>query len=161
LPGPISSRTVVQEGRRGRPRQRERTARVNVRATARTNGGKLAQTAIPGTSSKPTNPSACGTQVKICFRGRSGSAAFDVELGLPRVSFPFERRAGPLYGVCEGVIRGARMHNMRAPRARLFRPAFRTPRWGEGTGPRRRAPRRDQNRGDDARLQTSVGLFDI
>ena len=70
---------------------------------------------------------------EVCFRGGSGSAAFDVEAGLPRVSFPFERRAGPPYGVCKDVIRGARMQNMRAPRARSFAQSFRTPRWGEGT----------------------------
>src|SRR5262245_42663679 len=31
--------------------------------------GALAQATDPGTSSRPTNPSVCGTQAKDCFRG--------------------------------------------------------------------------------------------
>ena len=74
---------LVLEGGRGRPRQRERTARVNVRASARTNGGTAATSTNPGTSSKPTNPSVCGTQVKSCFRG-PGSAPTTSRVGLNR-----------------------------------------------------------------------------
>ena len=46
----------------GRRRRNGRTAQVHVRATARSNGGTPAAVAIPGTWSKPRNPSACGAQ---------------------------------------------------------------------------------------------------
>ena len=79
---------------RGRRRCNGRTARVHVRATARTNGGTLAETAIPGTSSKPTNPSACGTQVRNCFRGPGSALA------------PSRAEAGPL-PACRWISRTA------------------------------------------------------
>ena len=71
------------------------------------------------------------------------------------------------FPVCRFLSNGARVPRMTLPKRRhtgcshakhagaagaVFRPAFRMPRWGEGTGLRRRAPRRDENRGDDARL---------
>ena len=52
-----------------RPRRNGRTARVNVRASARTNGERGRHLLTLGHLSKPTNPSACGTQAKGCFRG--------------------------------------------------------------------------------------------
>jgi hypothetical protein len=69
----------------------------------------------PGTSSKSTNPSACGTQAKDCFRGpvqlsRSSLASAEP---LPVCRCSFERRAGcPL--------------SQRAAAKAVFRDAFRT-----------------------------------
>jgi hypothetical protein len=114
---------------RGRRRCNGRTARVHVRATARTNGGTLAETANPGTSSKPTNPSACGTQVRSCFRGPGSALAPSRVRAEPPPALPLilERQTGCPQWPCG------------RPRKRLFAKRSARPDGGRRTRRRRRA----------------------
>ena len=68
-PGRFEDRSLILKADGADHRCHERTARVNVRASARTNGERGRHLLTLGHLSKPTNPSACGTQAKGCFRG--------------------------------------------------------------------------------------------
>ena len=123
-----------------RRRQHGRTVQVHVRATARTNGGASAPVTTPGTCSKPTNPSACGTQAKICFRG-PGSVQRS------------RRWAGPLPVCCESGVRAARMPTHAGAAGAAFRPVVpHAPTRGDEEQNNRQALGPDQTRGDDVRL---------
>ena len=126
---------------RGRPRQSERTARVHVRASARTNGGKSAVSTNPGTSSKPKNPSVCGTQVRSCFRG-PGPARTPSRVGRNRCPCAVHFSNG---------VRGARLASGR-PRKRLLATRSARSLWGIRTKRRPASPGANDIRGDDACL---------
>jgi hypothetical protein len=107
--------------------------------------GALAGATDPGTSSRPTNPSACGTQVRSCVRC-PGSAWMPSRVGLGHrpcaVGF-LERRAG------------ARLASGR-PRKRLLAKRSARPVGEDGQEKDRLAPGRAKNRGDDARVYTGA-----
>ena len=63
-----------------RPRQKERTAEVNVRATVRTNGVALAQATRPWDMEQAAKSIACGTQVKAVSHGSVQLSVFTAVL---------------------------------------------------------------------------------
>ena len=104
--------------------------------------GEGAEAANPGTSSRPTNPSACGTQVKVCFCGRlSSNDLRSFELSLARV---------PLFDLSNGT-RAARLASGRRGRGTFAR-TFRTPRSGKTDKTTTASPGASDIRGDEACL---------
>ena len=111
--------------------------------------GAEAQSLNPGTSSKPTNPSACGTQAKGCFRGPGSALTTLARWAEPPLVCRYLSTACGLLAWLAG-----------GSRKRPFADAFRTLPWGIRTKRRAASPGANDTRGDDARLWTSAGLFD-
>ena len=129
LPGPnILEDPVVQRGGRGKTTARGADGSSACPGDSSHERGAGAQTPNPGTSSKPTNPSACGTQVRSCFRGPGSALASSRVVPNHRpCAVNFQTACGMLAWLASG--RGSGLLPKRSARSLS----------GEGTGRRRLA----------------------